>query len=185
VNNDSCNKNLLKLNNFFTSLWLYGFDAATPKIIYPISICPLIFYKSRIDYLLLSSTNSLFVKNILVFSNISDELAKNMNSAIYALNLRLYHIDLNKNLLNKHVFEKIQWLILNGIIQSIDDDLFKSFKYLKLIELKIENVRNLFHKKNKWLQYLNDQVYVNDLSIRYKFKYIFGLFIEQTHYNHT
>jgi hypothetical protein len=185
VNNEMCNKNLLKpyQYNFFTSI--LGLDAATPDVIYQENICPLIFSKSKIDYLLLSSTNSLFIKNSLTFSNISDDLAKYINSIIFDLDLRLYHIDLNEKLLNKHVFNKLVRLTLNGVIHSIDDDLFKSFDYLKLLRLKMENIQNIFHKKNKWLQYLNNKVYVNDLSIKYNFQKTFGLIIEQTHFNHS
>ena len=154
VNHEICNKNLIKklINqvNFFT--WIYGLDAASPDVIYHENICPLIFAKSRISYLLLSSTNSLFVKNSLTFSNVSDDLAMYINPVIFDLDLRLYHIDLNEKLLNKHVFNKLVRLTLNGVIHSIDDDLFKSFDYLKLLRLKMENIQNIFHKKNKWLQ---------------------------------
>jgi hypothetical protein len=187
VTREICNKNLIeKLKNqvnFFT--WIYGLDAASPDVIYHENICPLVFAKSRINYLLLSSTNSLFVKNSLTFSNVSDDLAMYINPVIFDLDLRLYHIDLNEKLLNKHVFKNLVRFTLNGIIHSIDDDLFKSFDYLKLLQIKMENIQNIFHKKNKWLQYLNNKVYVNDLSIKYNFQRIFGLIIEQTHFNHS
>ncbi len=187
VNHEICNKNLIeKLKNqvnFFT--WIYGLDAASPDVIYHENICPLVFAKSRINYLLLSSTNSLFVKNSLTFSNVSDDLAMYINPVIFDLDLRLYHIDLNEKLLNKHVFKNLVRFTLNGIINSINDDLFKSFDYLKLLQIKMENIQNIFHKKNKWLQYLNNKVYVNDLSIKYNFQKTFGLIIEQTHFNHS
>ena len=118
-------------------------------MIYQENICPLIFSKSKIDYLLLSSTNSLFIKNSLTFSNISDDLAKYINSIIFDLDLRLYHIDLNEKLLNKHVFKNLVRLTLNGIIHSIDDDLFKSFDYLKLLRLKMENIQNISISQKK------------------------------------
>jgi hypothetical protein len=179
-----CDESLFKFNkNIFT--YLYGLDASFSDISYNQEICPLIFYKSSINFLTFSSTNSLFIKNILSFTNLSKELAMNIDSDIGALDLKLYHVELNEKLLNKHVFKKLIYLTINGIIELIKDDLFKSFNNLKMIRLKVENIKKLFQKQNKWLKYLNNQENVDNLKIKYNLRRIFALIIEQTRYNHT
>jgi len=184
VDTDGCNKNLLKVKtNLITRI--YALDASSPDVIYKPNICPLIFYKSRIAYLTLSSTDSLFVKNILSFHNLSSNLTTYVDSIIQVLDLKLYHIDLNEKLLNKHVFKNLIVLTLNGIIHSIDENLFKSFDYLKMLHLKAEDIRKLFQKNNKWFQHLNNKVYEKDLLTKYDFKKTFSLVIEQTRLNHT
>ena len=80
-----------------------------------------------------------------------NDLAASMNSLIYVVDLRLYNFDLNQNLLYKVVFKNLFWLFLNGIIHSIDGNIFKSFNNLKILELKVENTRKFFQKNNKWL----------------------------------
>jgi hypothetical protein len=184
INENECTHDLFRLKeNMFTKI--SGLDAASPYLLYKTKVCPLIFARSEITYLSLSSTNSLFIKNSLIFLNISDETAIFMNSFISVLDLHLYHINLDENILNRHVFEHLKLLTLNGVILSILDDLFKSFNSLKMLHLKVQNIRNLFQKNNKWLQYLNKNVYKEDLSIKYNFNLIFTLIIEQVHFNHT
>jgi len=184
INENECTHELFRLrDNMFTKM--SGLDAASPYLLYKTKICPLIFARSEITYLSLSSTNSLFIKNSLIFLNISDETALFMNSFISVLDLHLYHINLNENLLNRHVFKHLKLLTLNGVITSILDDLFKSFNSLKMLHLKVQNIRKLFQKNNKWLQYLNQNVNKKDLSIKYNFNLIFTLIIEQVHFNYT
>ena len=184
IKDNMCTREFFKFkDNMFTKI--SGLDAASPYILYKTKVCPLIFARSKITYLSLSSTNSLFIKNSLIFLNISDETAIFMNSFISVLDLHLYHINLDENILNRHVFEHLKLLTLNGVILSILDDLFKSFNSLKMLHLKVQNIRNLFQKNNKWLQYLNKNVYKEDLSIKYNFNLIFTLIIEQVHFNHT
>ena len=105
VDTNGCNKSLLKVKtNLITRI--YALDVSSPDVIYKPNICPLLFYKSRIAYLTLSSTNSLFVKNILSFHNLSSNLTIYVNSIIQALDLKLYHIDLNQSLESNKLKEK-------------------------------------------------------------------------------
>ena len=43
-----------------------------------------------------------------------------------------YHIDYNSRILNSYVFKKLKILDLNGPINSIQFDLFKSFELLDI-----------------------------------------------------
>ena len=115
---------------------------------------------------------------MLTFSNISNDIGHKMDSNIFCLDLKLYYIDLSSRFINKHIFKNIVFLTASGIIQSIEEDLFKSFQYLGFLHLKVQNIQKLFKIRNKWLQYLN-----------YDFKEgssrVFALFLDQTHANVT
>lgn len=178
--NHQCNQNLKASHkNFLSDLYLL--DAASPNVIFREKTCPLVFFNARISYLFVSSTDSFFARNILSFSNISDTVGSNLDSKIAALDLRLYHANLDYKILNKYIFKHLLLVTLNGIVNSIEDDIFMSFKYLKMFHLRVQNIRNLFQKRNQWLQYLNNDV---DTSyLRHDFNKIFTLVIEQTHYN--
>ena len=116
-------------------------------------ICPFIFKNALFYLLAINKISSSFVdENILKFQN---KTALNLNSSIYQLQLDFYHIELNSNILNVYAFKKLKILDLNGPINSIQPDLFKSFDYLRQLRLRSQNVRKLFAKNNKWLNFLN------------------------------
>ena len=121
--------------------------------IFASEICPYIFKNALIYLIVIDRISSSFIEeNLLIFQN---ETATTLNSSIYQLHLNFYHIDFNSRILNSYVFKKLKILDLNGPINSIQFDLFKSFVFLKEIRLRSQNVRKLFAKKNEWLIYLN------------------------------
>ena len=123
---------------------------------YTTNICPLVFRNSLLKTLLFEGiSSSLINKNELGFlgQNLIDD--DKLNSFIYHFGLVLYRINLNQKILNKHAFAFTVVIEINGIINSIQTDLFKDFKYLKLLIIKMNYVQNIFKKNNNWLQYLN------------------------------
>jgi hypothetical protein len=143
-NNFISNSNIffLNLNAFFS-----------PKT------CPLIFYNSHIKSTSFNYLTSSFVrKNILSFTQLNSNLSI-INSTILQADFSLYRLNFDLNLFNQHVFKKTTKLDLNGIIYSIQTDLFKYFTQIKLIRLRSQHVKQLFARNNEWLESLN-QVYL-------------------------
>lgn len=187
IDQESCNEKLLSIENNFLSN-IYSFDASRSHISFKNQVCLLVFHKAVILFLHLLSTNSFLIKNSLSFTNVSENLTENFNPFIAFLELKVYQCDLGLNLLNKHVFKDLEYLVLNGIINQIDDDLFKSFTNLKMLTIKTHSIKRIFQQKNKWIQYLNYKVdlllfkqNINTVSV----ENLFALIIEQTHPNLT
>jgi len=184
---DKCNQNLFSFGkNLFSKLNIL--DIGKPNLIYVQNVCPLVFYRANIKCLRVSSTDSFFAKNKLTFINYNS--TKSIKSRISELNLALYHIDLDSKLLSKHVFNRTHVIVLNGVIKSIQNDLFKDFNHLKILYIKIQNLNNLFKKRNKWIHYLNYNTKIinpdeSDFIKLNSDDQLFWLVFEQTHPNLT
>ena len=98
---------------------------------------------------------------------------------------------LNDDVINYLVFGNTSYLKVGGILDSVQDGLFLTFKRLEAISLALENMRAFFHSsQNKWLenlfhqsQELNDEIrndeirndseipdfLLNDISTSYDF----------------
>ena len=123
------------------------------------NICPYLFSNVNIDLFNLEGIAlSLIENNVFSFYNLS---VPNLYSSIFHFQLILYHIDLSERILHKEIFKTLAVLDLNGVIDSIESDLFKSFVKLQFIRLRTQNVKKLFVTNNKWLQSLNRNVIVN------------------------
>jgi hypothetical protein len=83
------------------------------------------------------------------------------------------------------LFEQLEALEIIGQINSIQDDLFKSFKQLKLIRFRTQNAKGLLTRKNKWLNSLNSDVIKIDYNMDKYVKKGFILSIFQTFSNVT
>ncbi len=116
-------------------------------------ICPFVFKNFFVHSINIKELSSSFIDmNLLSFQNIS---AYDLNSRIIWLKLGMYNCDLNENILNRFVFENTIFLNLNGPINSIQGDLFKSLKLLRHLNLRSQNIKRIFVHNNKWLNYLN------------------------------
>jgi hypothetical protein len=184
---DKCHQDFFSFDkNLFSKIQILDFGK--PNLIYVQNVCPLVFYRANIKSLRVSSTNSFFAKNTFTYINYNS--TKSIKARISELNLALYHIDLDSKLLNKHVFNLTHVIVLNGIIKSIENDLFKNFNYLKILYIKIQNLNNLFKKRNKWIQYLNYNIKTinpdeSDFIQLNSEDQLFWLVFEQTHPNLT
>ncbi len=79
-------------------------------------------------------------------------------------------------------------MTFNGIIHTIDENVFKPFKKLRTLRIKSQNIRNTFQKNNRWLQHLNTNVNIKDfdsLDNEKLLDILFTLAIEQPHPNVT
>ena len=121
---------------------------------YSLKTCPYIFKNSIINALSLNYIRSSYLnENLLEFIKIKN--SDDINSDIFHVDFKVYRIQFNDNLLNKDIFKKTKSIDISGILNGIQDDLFKSIDDLKILRIRTENVKNLFAKNNKWLQYLN------------------------------
>jgi len=177
--NDHCDLKLFSSSSELTSfLFKEKFSIFATSIKYTKNICPLIFRNSFLNKLVLKEISSSFInKNEFEFAKLN---FKDLNSTIYNLCLFTYHIVLKDALFNKEVYKELFFLELNGPIDSIQDDLFKSFTNgFKLLCIRMQYIENIFMKNNKWIQYLNyNEIITSRISI--DFKEVFVLLLYQT-----
>jgi hypothetical protein len=121
--------------------------------LYSLNTCPYIFKNTKIDELsLFNIRSSLVDSNKLTFFKTNTD---DVNSYIFHVILSIYRIQFDDNLFNEAIFKKTVVLQINGILNSIQNDLFKSFNDLKIIRIQTQYVKQIFAKNNKWLEYLN------------------------------
>lgn len=154
IDSGNCDLKLLLVEtSFFSNIPIL--DVSMSSIKFKPNMCPLIFYNASISIFKLSSTNSLLIRNVFSFENISLDLAIFIRSKISAFQVNFYHADLDSSLLDKNVFRSTRILSIRGIVNSIQFDLFKSFLNLRFLNFRLENLRNFFKKDLKWINYLN------------------------------
>ena len=131
---------------------------------YSMDTCPYIFKNTIINNLFLYDLKSSFINsNILTFLKLN-QTKNDLNSNIYFVLFQLYRIHFDENLFDKFIFQNTTSLDLNGILNGIQEDLFKSFNELTLIRIRTQCVKQLFATNNKWLEYLNYNLEINDLD---------------------
>jgi hypothetical protein len=122
---------------------------------YSLKTCPYIFKNTIIRELSIYNVRSSYINsNVLNFQKIKNTNHL-LNSNVFLVEFTLYRIRLDTNLLNEDIFKKTGSIQIDGILNGIQDDLFKSFKELKLIRIRTQHVKHLFAKNNKWLESLN------------------------------
>ena len=86
------------------------------------------------------------------------------------LTLSLAFERVSLKIVDKHVFKKLILIVIHGVIESIDEDMFIHFKKLRLIYINSNNFRSLFHQKGgiKWINAINDDMNVNLTSANLK-----------------
>jgi hypothetical protein len=135
------------------------------------NICPYVFMNAKLKILkLFGITNSLIFKNRLNFVDINEitNLSKVLsNIFLYEMNIAYETVTL-KNL-NKHVFKNVINLIIKGIIDGLDRDLFRNFQKIQMISIVPENFKSFTHVGIEWIQALNNKLNVNvDNYIEFK-----------------
>jgi len=147
--------------------------------------CPFIFKNAYIMLLNIRVSSSFIFRNELKFQRISNQIR--LNILVYQLDLTLYHSSLSMDLYNEHVFKSTAILNIVGQTRFIQHDLFKNFNQLKLLRIKMQSIREIFSRNNKWLEYLNYAVPEVDLKLDHPFSMsrMFILSIYQTYPNLT
>lgn len=159
IRNSECNQ-FLHVNSLIKNVINLIIEKSTQ---FSEETCPFSFKNARIQFFQINRLTSSFIqKNMLIFQNVS---MNSINCYIYSANLIFYHADFNTRLLNEHVFKNITLLQINGIISSIQSDIFKRFNQIRVIRIHSQNIKNLFSRNNNWLKYLN---YQTDLPLRLK-----------------
>ena len=132
--------------------------------------CPLLFHNSKLQILKMDKISSSFTsKNVFAFLSLPHNETNKINSHIFQFIISLYHHDLNTKILDESVFKHLYALEINGQIKSIQDDLFKSFKDLRLLRIRTQNAKAVLTHRNKWLFNLNYNLYIKDLDNQYDF----------------
>lgn len=154
------------------------------------TLCPLLFLKANLKLLSIAGiSSSLIEKNVFSFQSLSNQTNKmDIGSEIFQFIISVFDVELNTNLLNPLVFKRLKVLDVNGQLSSIQNDLFKSFKELKLLRYRSQNIKKLFSRRNNWLNYLNyhlnaDSYNPDDLQTNHE-KILF-LILFQTYSNVT
>ncbi len=180
INEKFCLESNFKQTNFLSII--RNLDVSH-SYVHP-NMCPYVLKNSFIWILNINYLSSSFVrKNVLTFIKEKKSAVTNLNSTIYQLQLDLYRINLTDQLLNKMIFKKLLILDLNGCIDLIQNELFKDLDNLKMIRFRTQNMRKLFSKNNKWLDWLNTNVNVdltNDSDIDEKIGNSFILVLYQS-----
>ena len=163
INREMCNEKFAQKMSF-----PYGkiIDMDDDYISFSTETCPFVFKNANIDLINIGKISDTYLKkNLLGFQNVS---AVNLNSFIFQLNLKLYHVYLNDKLLNMFVFENLRILDLNGPIVSIQSDMFKSLEKLGMLRLRSQNMRKQFARHNKWLNSLNLKINYHFILVLYQ-----------------
>ncbi len=187
INKQKCKLDLINTNDYFFSQIGRLFLKSNVK--FSDDTCSLIFHNAYIKLFNIDRLTFTFIsKNVLSFTEIKENFF--LNSNIFQLIIGLYHFDLTNKLLNEIIFEKLGALDINGKINAIQDDLFKSFKMLKNLRFRTQNAKGLLTRNNKWMDSLNSDIVkqnTNDMT-QYEDKAliltIFQTFSNITYYNY-
>lgn len=179
IEKSECNKDIFNHeNNFFSSFMEISFIYTT----YPEFLCPFLFSKSYLTSLYFTDISNSFInKNVLNILKAND--TENYDVIINELVLEIKYESLTSKILNKYLFVTLYKLKMYGLLNNIEADIFSNFIYLKRIDLQVDNFKELFHRGNKWMRYLNsginvdlnDQLDINKnienfMVIRFKYK---------------
>jgi hypothetical protein len=132
------------------------------NLFYDHKVCPYVFINSKLNFLsLYQIANSLKFKNRLEFMDIEDDtnLINTKELISYEINIAYEAISLTN--LNKYIFKNAKYLIIHGICQEVEIDLFKYFHQLKLVQISLENFEGFLHSGTKWMNSLNSDLSVN------------------------
>ncbi|CAF0908417.1 unnamed protein product [Brachionus calyciflorus] len=129
--------------------------------------CPFIFQNTNLQYLKIYGQSYSFIKhNILGFIDFNQQ---SIGSKILNLELSFYKAYLSKEILNKLVFENVEKIFINGLVDSLESDLFENFHKVELINFHIENLQYFLSKNNRWLASLNKNNYNNTKIVYIRF----------------
>ena len=110
-------------------------------------------------------SNSLLFKNNVVFLKINETKDFDMNiKDLRYLILVMFCEKLTLNNLNPYVFKTLNYLIKNGNLEYVEEDLFENFNEIRYISLKSDSLTNFFHHGTKWMNSINRNLKVNLLN---------------------
>ena len=161
-----CNSAYFNRSNDFLFTWFYVIEFVSIK--YPQFMCPLVFksfFLSEISFGGIS--NSFLSKNRLNFIEIEKDNAlffKRVLNCQFELKYEVF----STRIMNKYLFKNVNSLVLSGIVNGIEVDMFKHFKFISQVIFFLDNLRAFFHQQcdNKWMIHLNANVNVNLTNLK-------------------
>jgi hypothetical protein len=163
LNNTPIEKNMCTRQNFAKKSSSTMFGSFENLIfqrenLYSTNICPYVVMNTRLKMLsLLEISNSLIYKNQLEFLKINDTLPLN-NENLFYFNIHVTYEILSDKILNTHAFANLKVFFATGILYNVENDLFKSFRRLRLILVNIENLKTFYHSGTKWMNSINSDL---------------------------
>ena len=131
-------------------------------VIYGVKICPFIFTNTKLESLgLYQITNSLIFSNRLEFIDINATESQLNTQSLTYLKLSVAYERITLTCVNRHVFNNLKFLFLQGFVESIDSEIFHHLNKLRLIHICIDNFWRFFHAGTKWMSHLNSDLNVN------------------------
>jgi hypothetical protein len=122
------------------------------------AVCPFVFKNAQLDeFDLHYQVDSFLFVSIFRFQEVNLTTTLSIHSTISWFSLdECYNFKLDEGLLHPLVFEKVTYVSISGTIQSIQTDLFKHFRLLNELDLKMNSLGNFYHKIGiEWMNYLN------------------------------
>jgi len=129
-------------------------------------ICPVLFEGTYLELFqvqdITSNNNFSFIdSSLLNLTNLTYSFDININTFI----IDSSDIVLDESILNSFVFAKLSYLsITNSLLRNIQKDLFKSFSFMKVFEVKLYNFKEFIQtaeKNDSWISYLNSNISVD------------------------
>ena len=125
-----------------------------------IPICPLIFEEIKLATLRIDNlVKSYYKRNVINYHKID----RSIDSEIENFELQdFYGLDLNVELINRDIFNNTTKFLFDGVINSIETDLFKYFKNLKSIKFNPVYLLEIVRKQGiDWIKSINHGLKVN------------------------
>ena len=76
---------------------------------------------------------------------------------------------LTLNNLNPFVFKTLNYLLINGNLEYIEENLFEDFNEIRYISIKSDSLMKFFHRGTKWMNSINKNLnvsFVNQFEFR-------------------
>jgi hypothetical protein len=126
------------------------------------AVCPFVFKNARLDeFDLKFQVDSFLFVSLLRFQKVNLTTPLPVNSTISTSDVNGYNFKLDEGLLHPLVFEKLTSVYLDGMIQSIQTDLFVHFEHLFDLTFDMNSLGNFYHKIGvEWMNYLNMNSFV-------------------------
>jgi hypothetical protein len=132
----------------------------TQNVFYNSKICPYVFMNTKVERLDLSDiSNSLIFMNRFEFLNIINEPI--IYNRIRLINVLIYKDSIMLANLNPFAFKTLKYLVIEGNLETFEEDLFENFKEISLISLISDDLINFFHRGTKWLNSINKNLNVS------------------------
>ena len=106
------------------------------------------------------------------FHNSKIMLRRFHNSRIKLLKIHNFIIILwkcDRSDLNPFVFKTLNYLLINGNLEYIEEDSFENFNEIRYISIKSDSLMNFFHRGTKWMNSINRNLNVS-LENQFEFR---------------